>query len=614
MATHAVGSKGAARRSQRDEELEDEVDDQEGDPEAGWFGSAWMNKAVEWLQDNVDQGHFLMCFIVLIVLVYGAGRKFYNMAFTLVAVALAWYIQANQTDISTVPPFKWFVQGQSCQDDELEGDQEDDGGEGLEEENEDEEYMGYVRNFAKNADYGNGLDSESLWLDDGTGYCSNGAASDGGAAAGADGKLDKARLDLLLRYMHGVEGTQSSRQSKQANSAQRQKLQRKLLLRSAAGSQDTGANGSGSAEDAVAADVLQDSGRMEQLLRELGENDRSTKPSGPRMVVGQKKSKHRGHDSPPHRRFKMNPSTRGSAAAPPTSERPVSAEMASDDDDQADQQQAASASGVVPEGVSPALPETAPLAAPLEDGDQSTPLGFQVVESRKAKRKGKADNRTTSAITPEKGTTEPASAASSAKAELSAAEATDVVPDARQNVEAPSEPDVASDSCDALVPCDPPAQARDVDDADATYNDDDEAEDWEWQCPSGNPLKEYICQRPTRCCSCDQVMPQDARALWSDISEWVACEECIRIAFQQPVEVTPDAKDIDQQPEAGQDDTQALVDDGVENDRHVCDEDVDLDPARMSAGEIAEWFKQHGAEDALRQCMMQVTAQSRGNA
>merc|ERR1712232_1449770 len=75
---------------------------------------------------------------------------------------------------------------------------------------------------------------------------------------------------------------------------------------------------------------------------------------------------------------------------------------------------------------------------------------------------------------------------------------------------------------------------------DASLQEDDEhgeeGEDWEWQCPDGFPLQEYKCEAPQLCGSCGEMQPEGAAVLRAEESGWVACEECIRVAWAQPVE------------------------------------------------------------------------------
>jgi hypothetical protein len=113
--------------------------------------------------------------------------------------------------------------------------------------------------------------------------------------------------------------------------------------------------------------------------------------------------------------------------------------------------------------------------------------------------------------------------------------------------------------------------------------EDADDEDWQWQCPDGYPLAEYVCAEPTLCGSCGGMQPVGAKVLWAEESGWAACEECVRLAYDQPIS------------------------------HHMTEEECDtstaaLDPSSMTTEQIAAWFKEHGAENFLRQCMQQVMA------
>merc|ERR1711879_763009 len=49
----------------------------------------------------------------------------------------------------------------------------------------------------------------------------------------------------------------------------------------------------------------------------------------------------------------------------------------------------------------------------------------------------------------------------------------------------------------------------------------------------------HTCDQPMRCSSCGQTQSMGASVLYSHEEEWVACEECTRLAFDQPVEAAP---------------------------------------------------------------------------
>lgn len=109
-------------------------------------------------------------------------------------------------------------------------------------------------------------------------------------------------------------------------------------------------------------------------------------------------------------------------------------------------------------------------------------------------------------------------------------------------------------------------------------------QDWEWQCPAGHRLEPRQSPEDLCCSSCGFQLPAGALTLWSPVSGWAACEECIRMACEQPARsvAMPESSLLQHTPAVG------------------------LDPARMTPEEIAEWFKQQGSEDLLRECMAQV--------
>ncbi|CAK0798961.1 unnamed protein product [Prorocentrum cordatum] len=72
---------------------------------------------------------------------------------------------------------------------------------------------------------------------------------------------------------------------------------------------------------------------------------------------------------------------------------------------------------------------------------------------------------------------------------------------------------------------------------------DEEEDDWEWQCPSGFRLEPFTCSGDTVCSSCGKVQRNGSFAMRSSESGWTACEECVNLAWDQPVssEVPPAA-------------------------------------------------------------------------
>jgi hypothetical protein len=110
-----------------------------------------------------------------------------------------------------------------------------------------------------------------------------------------------------------------------------------------------------------------------------------------------------------------------------------------------------------------------------------------------------------------------------------------------------------------------------------------DGEDWEWQCPEGYPLADYVCAEPTLCGSCGKMQPVGAKVLRAEESGWAACEDCIRVAYDQPIS--------HQITEAACDASAAA-----------------LDLSSMTPEQIVVWFKDHGPENSLTQCMQQVMA------
>lgn len=121
------------------------------------------------------------------------------------------------------------------------------------------------------------------------------------------------------------------------------------------------------------------------------------------------------------------------------------------------------------------------------------------------------------------------------------------------------------------------------------FEEDDE--DWEWQCPDGFRLQPYVCPEPLLCASCGETQPKGSSVLRAEESGWAACEECIRIAWGQPVVQEDELPHNAAEPSVG-----------------VVAESPTVDPSRMTTLEIAAWFQERGAEGALRQCMLQVLA------
>jgi hypothetical protein len=124
-----------------------------------------------------------------------------------------------------------------------------------------------------------------------------------------------------------------------------------------------------------------------------------------------------------------------------------------------------------------------------------------------------------------------------------------------------------------------------VDEADGQEDwcEEEEADgkDWEWQSPDGYPLAEYVCAEPTRCGSCGEMQPVGAKVLRAEESGWAACEQCIGVAYDQPI-----SHQVTEEPSGA----------GA----------AAMDPSRMTTEQCVAWFKEHGSESSLRQCMQQV--------
>lgn len=530
-----------------------------------------------------------------------------------------------------------------------------------------------------------------------------------GASAEVSDPRNKARMDLMFRYLASVE-TGSPTQAGHAHATtQRQKLQRKLLQRTAClgptkvdGSSEIAAISDIDAVTGQSESQLEDPANIEALLKELGEDPNKTggpnsQPKAPAKAQGPSKRK-KGYVQAQDRR-------KGAGMAPPHKEIPVPSSPS-----------AAAPSLAITAATEVSLQLTVQekvysleeaLVAEVPDGRAQT--GFEVVANRKARRKDRKDSSQPAeplqqtppkepprspqpaAVSPKASAAVPkptpkatantartakapwartaeldsmathtgvetveiaAQAANSAEATNSSGNGTDKAsPTSAEQREvvtsavAPADSDLdetpaldpaemskqtqsrtSGHECELIEdkPCDheetaevehhaaeahgngggsqkaePSAEAEAVEDSgDLAENDDEEeddedgdGEDWEWQCPDGFPLQAYVCEKPLLCGSCGEMQPEGTTVQLAEESGWAACEECIRIAFGQPVElVEPQDWTTSEQAPFGATDEEAV------------------DPSRMSALEIATWFQDRGAETALRQCMMQILA------
>jgi len=577
-----------------------------------------------------------------------------------------------------------------------------------------------------------------------------GGVDDVGAGYAADDSWgtgrNKAKLDQLFRYM----ATMDARDNAQGATTQRQKLQRKLLQRSAgaaaaaggaeaevAGSSTVCGNsrsrGNATGSAAEVEDVLQDSGKMEALLRELGEHGTTSKACGP-----SKRAKPKRSSAPRNSRGGGGGAT---SLKEPAKQQLVAGRHAADAEVAAEPEEDVLKATLHEDAVHPLPPAATEAQADTEAvedfggpegpdfgieigfGTGQLSEGFKVVANRKARRKGrqrtstaegaegleaaselqgreaaaaeaasvilepaKPRNATARGLnanpsaaasgsasgTAVRGAGASAAAASSVKLKPTRAPwATDEVSarasreahtpcawpcnsgadgqgdghdkvvvsgenmsedsiqavttaeagvedhaeaskakkqvaecspqgsqrDAEDSVETTLNPDPENDK--EVHPAVPDGADRDISDAQAVQGedgewDDENDEDWEWQCPSGYRLEHYTCPRPMVCSSCGKMQAEGASMLRSEVSAWAACQECLNLAWEQPVEPNPPST-AEWSAEASQSAADVAPD--------------TLDPLRMTPTEIAAWFKQHGAEDALRDCMKQVLAQ-----
>lgn len=59
---------------------------------------------------------------------------------------------------------------------------------------------------------------------------------------------------------------------------------------------------------------------------------------------------------------------------------------------------------------------------------------------------------------------------------------------------------------------------------------------WEWRCPGGHLLTPTTFGKPRLCDSCSSVCLAGVEFLYSSESNWGACEECVGMAMEGPVE------------------------------------------------------------------------------
>eukprot|EP00747_Dinoflagellata_sp_TGD_P178715 gnl/TRDRNA2_/TRDRNA2_28174_c0_seq1.p1 gnl/TRDRNA2_/TRDRNA2_28174_c0~~gnl/TRDRNA2_/TRDRNA2_28174_c0_seq1.p1 ORF type:complete len:650 (-),score=170.22 gnl/TRDRNA2_/TRDRNA2_28174_c0_seq1:46-1995(-) len=460
-------------------------------------------------------------------------------------------------------------------------------------------------------------------------------------------QVSKARLDLLFRYMENQTRDQGT-----TLTPQRQKLLRKLQQRTAAtftkaitagDGEEASCNGEAVATAAASEDILQDSGKMEELLRELGEVGvvSASKVADPKAKRAKRKGGNCRTAAPRRVRQEpqQEPSKQPSPAAAPVKEavddsqaQAISA-MAEGEDDEEEVDEEEEETEAEAGGTTKQAKRKKERRADALEGDAS---GFQVVETRKAKRKGRRsaiaeqvseagadvvcacdvppreeeeakagnDTKVASGTGAAAGSSEKVSGAAMPKAEANDRASTAGSPDAA----APAGPRAEKEAAAG-------AEASTSAPLPAADEDDGEEEAWEWQCPAGTLLEPYVCDRPAACSSCQTPQAAGAKVLRSETTHWIACEECIRIAYEQPVEQVehyPSADAVDDGQIASPTNAgsspapSGTGGNGVEAATATQSKDTCLDPSRMSALEVVEWFRKHGAEDALRQCMMEV--------
>mmetsp|Transcript_27708 Transcript_27708/g.73120 ORF Transcript_27708/g.73120 Transcript_27708/m.73120 type:complete len:568 (-) Transcript_27708:42-1745(-) len=408
--------------------------------------------------------------------------------------------------------------------------------------------------------------------------------------------MSKARLDLLFRCM-----AREGRCQELATTPQRTKLQRKLLQRAEAERKDSGEAPDVSAVVPIV-DELQDFGKIEELLRELGEADASVKPARCKVLAPSSKKSRRKNNSLPQ---KSSPQETEMVRNENTSmvdggkitqrRRPRTAAQRRDactEKDSAESRENSSDRMVDLDFGSDVLAETS-------TGE------FQVVANRKTRKKrvsgmssSVCDNAEADDGSDKKDsdTTFPSKAV-----DTSDAESSPVGPDSCDAFFLPE--DARGSEVDAVHKIDEYEHVREEQHTDERRERDEHEEDWEWQCPSGHRMLSCRCARETPCSSCGAVQPVGSSMLMSVGSDWAACESCIKRAMDQPLymEETDDEKDG---PSGGGSLSREDVEDTGCQHRPV--ERCPVDPRRMSTAEIVDWFIHHGAEEALRQCMTQV--------
>eukprot|EP00406_Dinophysis_acuminata_P045827 CAMPEP_0179300480 /NCGR_PEP_ID=MMETSP0797-20121207/47055_1 /TAXON_ID=47934 /ORGANISM="Dinophysis acuminata, Strain DAEP01" /LENGTH=251 /DNA_ID=CAMNT_0021009949 /DNA_START=22 /DNA_END=774 /DNA_ORIENTATION=+ len=235
-----------------------------------------LSAVAAWLQDRAETFQIFLLTLAVVSFAYALEQRWPGSA--LVVAVLGCLCLAHQGDYCPAllrQLLGFESEGQDAGGDAVQADGSDPGGEEVE------------------AEGDPGAEADDIWPEQGGG---NGAVSaDDDDPFGMDSfswqeaaallpnmrsatqgrpEINKARLDLLLRHMLSAEARS---QEQQGTTPQRQKLQRKLLLRRAAAAM---AAPEAESESTVSADVASCNGNredpkteLEELLRELGELD-----------------------------------------------------------------------------------------------------------------------------------------------------------------------------------------------------------------------------------------------------------------------------------------------------------------------------------------------------
>lgn len=405
--------------------------------------------------------------------------------------------------------------------------------------------------------------------------------------------MDKARLDLLLRCMSALE----TRKEDQEPTPQQRKLQRKLLQRAAAGIV--------SKKETPATNVVdsekppeQYSEELEELIKELDDPKQRHGAVGKGSSRGQPKRAAAGK-----RKGAAGVNSRQFAKQAPKQLAETDAKEEPSESGQEEAEVASSHSKALSRALDTLLEAEAEEAVP-------EPTDFQVVSKRRTRRSGLVKPQAVEQV-PERSSLPAESPVDSpSHTPVDSPSHTPIVFGSLlpEDFEIDPEDMVGPDS--PLKESSPPVCARDKV-SDTIPCASDQSGDWEWQCPDGHRLEPYVVPAGAermQCSSCRQRQHPGKSILRSSVSGWLACEDCIRLAYDLPVE----NQEAPQELPPKEIEVHTKGDSG--NNSSSCDSaaSIELDPQKMSALQIAKWFKQQGAEDALRRCMQQVIAKGQG--